>query len=78
MKKTYHFGAYGFTQMYDDNNLFEETEEKTCTLKFASEKSKFLVNLNEDEMKRLVGDCVKAFGLKAVVNAVSEAIDDDE
>ena len=45
--------------------------EKTCTFAFENETFSFSVNLNEAEMRRLVGECVKAFGLKAVINAAS-------
>ena len=70
---------YHFIKENDGSNLFTPTVEKTCTLEFESRKSKFSVILTKDDMEKLVGRCVKAFGLKAVISAASEAdVDDDE
>lgn len=79
MKKLFNFGeVYRLIEENDGDGFFETPVEKTCDLVFETKKFKFSINLNEDEMKKLVGACVKAFGLKAVISAASEADDSDE
>ena len=58
--------------------FFDLPVEKTCTFEFENGPMKFSINFTDNEMKQLVGACVKAFGLKAVINAASEADDSDE
>lgn len=79
MNKQFTLGKfYTFIEENCGDSFFTPPVKKTCTLEFENKKSKFSVVLNEDEMKQLVGVCVKAFGLKAVVSAASEVDEDDD
>lgn len=79
MKELFKFGKfYQFIEDNDGSDLFKSPVEKTCAFEFETEKFKFSINLNENEMTQLVGACVRAFGLKAVISAASEADDSDE
>ena len=80
MKELFNFGKfYKFIEENDGEAFFFDLPvEKTCTFEFENGPMKFSINFTDNEMKQLVGACVKAFGLKAVINAASEADDSDE
>lgn len=78
MKERFIGKFYQYIKENDGDDLFKTPVENTCTFEFENGPIKFSIELNENEMKKLVGECVKAFGLKAVISAASEADESDE
>ena len=64
---------YQFLEENCGDDFFKMPPKKTCTVGFESEKCKFSMDIDEDEMVQLIGACVKGFGLRAVINAIGES-----